>query len=493
MSLNVISNYAANVAHRYLVESDADASSSLAKLSSGQRVVSAKDDAASLAIGSRLNAEVQAMRQASVNAVQGSSMLQIADGAMAKVSDIIVRMKTLAVQAGSGQLSNTERNMLNTEYQALLAEVDRIANDTEFNGVNMVAGNATTQTSINNQGGTGNFVSAANGFQTINFDASVTSTASTTAVFTFTFDSTTNVLTATNKTSGTSQGIDVGSAAIPVNTSQTVVFGNLGVIVTLNSAFDKTADIAPAAASAFTVDTAGIVEDTSILMDSINASAIANLTTNTVSVDASTGGPAASVLTLGGLSGTADLSSTGTKTVTLTDGTDNVTVSFNVTTAFTTDDDAATFTVGDLGTVALGTNVTANTSFSFKLGTGNVANVDTITITVSSITAQALGLSTTTIGTQAEADAASIALTNAIDTLNVARAGVGAAQNRFDFASSNLAIAVENMDAARSNLLDLDVAAEMTTFTSKQILQQTGIAMLAQANQLPQALLRLFQ
>ena len=493
MSLNVISNYAANVAHRYLVGSDAAASSSLAKLSSGQRVVSAKDDAASLAIGSRLNAEVQAMRQASVNAVQASSMLQIADGAMAKVSDIIVRMKTLAVQAGSGQLSNTERNMLNTEYQSLLSEVDRIANDTEFNGVNMVAGNATTQTSINAQAASANFVEAADGFQSINFDASVTDTTDTTAVFTFTYDSANNVLTATNKTTGTSQGIDLGSSAIAVNATQTVVYGNMGVIVTLNSAFDKTTDIAPTSANAFASDAAGQIEATSITLDSINASAIANLTSSTVSVDASSGGVAASVLTLGSMSGTADLSSTGTKSVTLTDGTDSVDLSFNVTTLFTTSDDAATFTVGDLGTVVLGTNVTANTSFSFKLGTGNVANVDTITITVSSITAQALGLSTTTIVTAPDADVASIALTAAIDVLNVARAGVGAAQNRLDFASSNLSIAVENMDAARSNLLDLDIAQEMTMFTSKQILQQTGIAMLAQANQLPQALLRLFQ
>ena len=92
-----------------------------------QRVVSARDDAASLAIGSRLNSQVQALRQASVNAGQAVSMLQIADGAMAKVNDVLIRMKTLAVQAGSGQLSDTERGMLNTEYQLLVSEVSRIA------------------------------------------------------------------------------------------------------------------------------------------------------------------------------------------------------------------------------------------------------------------------------------------------------------------------------------------------------------------------------
>ncbi len=84
-------------------------------------------------------------------------------------------------------------------------------------------------------------------------------------------------------------------------------------------------------------------------------------------------------------------------------------------------------------------------------------------------------------------------MSDAIDTLNQNRSDIGAAQNRLTFASNNLATAIENAEAARSTLLDLDVAQEISTFTSKQILVQAGVAMLAQANQLPQNLLRLFQ
>ena len=91
------------------------------------------------------------------------------------------------------------------------------------------------------------------------------------------------------------------------------------------------------------------------------------------------------------------------------------------------------------------------------------------------------------------AETASTAVSLAIDTLNTSRSNVGAAQNRLTFAAQNLASAIENAEAARSTLLDLDVAREISTFTSKQVLLQTGIAMLAQANQLPQNLLRLFQ
>jgi len=490
MSLNVISNYAANVAHRYLVQSDAAASSSLAKLSSGNRVVTARDDAAGLAIGSRLKAQLAALQQCGTNASQASSMLQVADGALSKISDIIVRMKTLSVQASSGQLGSTERGMIDTEYQNLLQEVDRIANDTTFNGVTLLAGTPNTLTTLNAQT-SANLVGAGSGFQSIAYDGTVTSTAATTAVFTFSYDSTTNVLTAHNLTTGVSQGADIGSASIATNSTQTVNFGQLGTVVTLNSAFDKSANIAPASSSAFSSDSAGQIETASITLTAIDANAIAGLTGNVVSVDATV--PGTSDLTIGGFSGTADLSTNGTKAVTFTDSASNAfTVSFNVTTQFTANDNAASFSVGDLGTVVLASNQVSNTSFSYKIGPGTTVN-DTVTVSISQITASSLGLFGSDVTTAINADSASTAIDIAIDTLNVARSSVGASQNRLQFAADNLSTTVENVDAARSSLLDLDIAAEMTTFTSKQILEQTGIAMLAQANQLPQALLRLFQ
>jgi flagellin len=132
MSLNVISNYAANVALRTLQRSDSEATSSLSKLSAGTRVLSAKDDAASLAIGSRLRADVAALRAASINAGQASSMLQIADGAMSVINDTLVRMKVLATQSASGQVTDTERGMLQTEFASLQAEIDRVTDTTRF-------------------------------------------------------------------------------------------------------------------------------------------------------------------------------------------------------------------------------------------------------------------------------------------------------------------------------------------------------------------------
>jgi flagellin len=274
MTLNVVSNYAADVAHRNLMRTDMEASSSLAKLSIGKRVVSARDDAASMAIGQRMNAEVQGLKQAVVNAGQANSMLQIADGAMSTISDILTRMKVLAMQSSSANLGDTERGFLDTEFQALKTEIDRVANDTDFNGTKLI---------------------------------------------------------------------------------------------------------------------------------------------------------------------------------------------------------------------------NAATTLTFKIGTGTVATEDDLTFSIAAVTAADLGVDGDDITDTTNSATALTDINAAIDLLNTGRAGIGAAQNRLDFASQNLQVSIENSEAARSTLLDLDLAAEMTTFTSKQVLMQSGVAMLAQANQMPQTLLRLLQ
>jgi flagellin len=274
MPLNVVSNYAANVAHRNLQATDIAASNSLAKLSIGKRVVSARDDAASMAIGSRMESEVMGLKQAVINAGQANSMLQIADGAMSTLSEILTRMRVLAMQADSQNLGDTERGFLDAEFQALLLEIDRIAEDTEFNGTKLI---------------------------------------------------------------------------------------------------------------------------------------------------------------------------------------------------------------------------NADITLTFKVGTGTVAAEDDLTFSISGVTAALLGVDGDDILNTTNTETALTNISSAIDTLNTARAEIGAAQNRLDYATANLQIAIENSEAARSTLLDLDLAAEMTNFTSKQVLMQSGVAMLAQANQLPQNLLRLLQ
>ena len=142
MALGIVSGFAASIANRNLTASNKGLAFAMARLSAGRRVISARDDAAALAIGSRLEAEISGLKQARVNAGQGASMLQVADGGMARVNDILTRMKTLAVQAGSDQISATDRSAINTEFQALTSEVDRISEDTEFAGTKLLDGSA---------------------------------------------------------------------------------------------------------------------------------------------------------------------------------------------------------------------------------------------------------------------------------------------------------------------------------------------------------------
>jgi flagellin len=390
MSLSIISNYAANVAHRNLGVSDMAATSSLAKLSSGSRVVSAKDDAASLAIGSRLNSAVNALKQAGVNAGQGVSMLQIADGAMAKVNDVLVRMKTLSVQAGSGQLSSTERGMLNTEYQALLSEVTRIAAATDFNGNQLVNGSLTTNGAAIGSGGS---------FATADGVAGITA-----------------------------HGLTTAAAA-----NYTLTYSSTGFTFTLSDG---------------TTSYTGAI-DSSALSGSAMATGAAVKLTNS--------------------------SATGDLVISLN-------TAFQSATSVTASTNNGLYFSGS-----------SSTSFSFKVGAGTDATKDIITVSVDGVNGDNLGLTGTDITTTTTADQASSLLSIAIDTLNTARSTVGAYQNRLEFAAANLASSIENQEAARSNLLDLDIAKEMTTFTSKQVLVQAGVAMLAQANQMPQNLLRLFQ
>ena len=387
MPLNVISNFAANVAMRNLAISDAAATTSLAKLSAGTRVISAKDDAASLAIGSRLEAEKTGLQQALVNAGQAVSMLQIADGAMAKVNDILVRMKSLSVQSGSGSLSGTERSMLNTEYQALLSEVDRIANDTEFAGTVLVDGSIAVTTASATD------YAVAQGVQDITFVGDH-STAS-------------NAEISYNETTG------AFSVSVVDGAATNIFSGTIG---------------------------SGTNDGT-------------NMTTGTV----------------------VTLSNTNT--------TNKIDIALN--TAFIFNTAHATGTLGLSGTTT--------TSFNFKVGTGVSTTADEIAVSINSVDTAALGISTTAVTTEAGADLASVAISNAIDNLQTYRATIGANQNRLEFAAANIATATENTEAARSQLLDLDIASEMSNFVSKQILIQAGVAMLSQANQLPNNLLRLFQ
>lgn len=271
MALRINTNVEAINVHNNLSVTNSRVAESLKRLSSGKRINSAKDDASGLAVANNFRAKISAMRVASQNAAEANSMLQTADGAYSKVTDILIRMRDLATQAASSQTE--ERVKLDTEFQALKEEITRIGSSTKY--------------------------------------------------------------------------------------------GNM---------------------------------------------------------------------TLTG----------------------------------------------------------ATTTYTFQIGTGTTSGTDTMTVSFTAVTAGALALGASiAVSDMASASAALTAIDSALSSMNTYMANVGAYQNRLQYTMENLAVSIENFSASESAIRDVDMAWEMTNFTKNQILQQTGIAMLSQANQAPQQIMQL--
>ncbi len=140
MGLRINTNTASLNAQRVLWGTKIGLDKSMEKLASGFRINRAGDDAAGLAISENLKAQVRGLKQASRNAQDGISLVQVAEGAMSEVSNILIRLRELAVQSASDTVGPTERQFLNVEYDQLISEVDRISEGTEFNGTQLLAG-----------------------------------------------------------------------------------------------------------------------------------------------------------------------------------------------------------------------------------------------------------------------------------------------------------------------------------------------------------------
>ena len=156
-------NIAASVTANAMRENQRTMENTMERLATGKRINSASDDAAGLAIETRMDSQIRGLGQASRNANDGISMLQTADGAASEMNDMLQRMRELAVQSVSGTNSTSDRTALNTEYVALSNEVGRIAENTQWNGVNILDDTAGTTGSVAFQVG-------ANASQTITTD-----------------------------------------------------------------------------------------------------------------------------------------------------------------------------------------------------------------------------------------------------------------------------------------------------------------------------------
>jgi flagellin len=142
MGLRVNTNIPSLNAQRNLAKTTANLNSSYRRLSTGLRITTAADDSAGLAISERLRSRIRSLDQSKRNANDGISLVQTAEGALDEVSNILVRMRELAVQANNATVSDSDRKTLNEEFGSLISEVNRIARGTEFNGINLLDGSS---------------------------------------------------------------------------------------------------------------------------------------------------------------------------------------------------------------------------------------------------------------------------------------------------------------------------------------------------------------
>jgi flagellin len=215
----VNTNVNASIAQNALVRNERSMNTAMERLSTGQRINSASDDAAGLAIGSRMTSQIRGLETGIRNANDAISMVATADGALIEVSNMLQRMRELALQSSNGTTTSADRSYLSSEYANLLAEIDRIAENTQWNG-NTILNHITAASS------TYKYQVGANGGQTIavNF-GNMTDTVS--GVFTE-IKASHNVITSTTTasalTGGTSAVVAIDSAITAVN-SQRATFG----------------------------------------------------------------------------------------------------------------------------------------------------------------------------------------------------------------------------------------------------------------------------
>lgn len=477
-------------------QSSEDISKSVSKLSSGKRVENAHDDAASLAIGSRLKSEKIALSTSITNARQISSALQLADGAMARIQDITTRMRSLAVSAGSGHLDTADRQLLDVEYQKLASELDRIAKDTKFSGKQIVGATNekfnVTGDFIPGQNGVINLVArqfdtnppgkGGNGQMDFSVEYSVsaptgTNSQSFTAPSNFNVPSTSVAQTpaiGTAPSASAVSGYNVPSSSASTN-PVTTSYSNYGQ----PTAFSFTIDGVEA------TNTNNSVQFT----QTINANDLTSLGTPNASID----------------NGMILRFSDPTVAGAISDYTEE-----NAEIILTLGDDFAlnpqpALIVNPPTAVIPPTTFTYNSEFSIgedeeggftdlttKVGSGISPTDDHISVLSLGATLETLALVGHDIKTAANADLAMLAIDMARDFIMENRAELGSGASRMEYAARNLSTTIENTEAARSRITDLDVAREVTRFTSQQIKIQSGLAITAQASDLQRVALQLF-
>ena len=455
------------------------------RLSSGKKLTSAADDAAGLAISTRMTANIKSLNMAVKNANDGQAMVSSVEGALDEIGNMLLRMRELAVQSISDTNSGKDRQYLQEEINQLQTEITSIATTSQFNGQNVLDGSLNSKV----------LQVGPNGGQTVSFSvdsvaASVlgayTKTANARAAIaaaaTPGANSTTNAEDLTINGTGTSKTIDVAAAASAKAVAAQIngVSSETGVTATAKT-YAKVAS-----GSATTATYSVKINGTSTGNFSISSGSVGDFVTKVNQISGTTG-----------VSASADAANT---FATLYSSTGEDITLENESAGTDLDVNAVNFD----GTTAEGTQISlaaaAGNDSTRVVGTIKLASSNSFSVTQAGTAA--LGYATSGSGalqavanvdikTSAKASSALETIDGAIEKISSVRAGLGALQNRLDHTINNLTNVSTKTQEAVSRIVDADFAEETAKLTRAQILQQAGTAMLAQSNQSKQSVLAL--
>lgn len=498
MGFRINTNVLSLTAQRNLASSSKAFGKALERLSSGSRINRAGDDAAGLAISEGLGAQVRGIRVAIRNANDAVGFLNTAEGGLAELTNITQRLRELAIQAANGTLGGSDRTYLDAEKIQLLAEFDRIATQTNFNGSYLLDGTfTTTNLQVGIQKG-----------QTIAFN--IGNARSSVLGGLATLSGVRNQITApTGNLIVNGVAVSVARAADDASSSSGNSYSAIAIAKKINEVSSST--------SVFADVNTTIVQVNNMVFSSYQG----DLSSDKLAING------VSILGTGVNSVNSFISainnysnSTGVKARLQASSTDDIelyaddgrNIQLQWTTAAATTalygvfSDAANYTAG----FSTGTVFSTSTGFSaasnlIRTGSIKLRSSAAITISGSGVSA-ALGFSTTSISvdtsnnvsnvsllTQATASDALSYLDATLQQLNSLRSSLGAIQSRLDSTVSSLSVTLENVSAARSQIRDTDVATETAELTRSQILQSAGVAVLGQANSSASAALQLLQ
>lgn len=486
MALTVNTNIASLTAQRNLTGSQSDLSTSLQRLSSGLRINSAKDDAAGLAISERFTAQIRGLNQGVRNANDGISLAQTAEGALKEVTNNLQRIRELAVQSANATNSASDRTALQAEVAQLVAEIDRVAQNTKFNGVALLDGTFTSKA----------FQIGADITDTVSISAiasartsAIGGTSSATATGAAAVDA--NAIVAT---SGDANALVINNTLIGASTSDGVsttgdtysalskanainaLSSTTGVTATASTTLTSTVGAGGNAASSFTLNNVLVTWDNSDASASNNAAALEtalNALTSQTGVTAEASGASITLTAADG------------RNISIADNSNGTGAANSGLADATTTRGSLTLTSGSASGIQVGNTVDGGAASNAV--SGFTTNNST------AATGSGVAVSSLSVTTATNASSAITSIDNALSTINSTRATLGSYQSRFESIVASSQTTAENLSASRSRIVDADFASETAQLTKAQILQQSGIAMLAQANAIPQNVLALLQ